>query len=100
MEPRLAEDSAERVDVAPVRAPGHQCRFHQRRSTSHERVVHDVVRLCEPIDEEAGKLWLEAGAVRNLVQAMCGALLRSPELIRECAHADRLMQVDADFNLA
>ena len=62
------QDNTEGIDVAAVRHAPQQRGFQHAGAAAHERVIDDLARLCEALDEEAGQLGLKAGAVGNLVQ--------------------------------
>ena len=80
---RPGEKHAQRVDVIAERAPAHQGRLYRRRSAPHERIVNGVPRARQPLDEEFGKLRLEASPVAHLMDRMGLALTRGPELVDE-----------------
>ncbi len=86
---RLAEHTAQRIHVAPVRLAAQQRGFDQRRPTPHEGVVDDVPGSREALDEESGKLRLEARAVGDFVQAVRRPLPGRPELVAVEGHRHR-----------
>ena len=80
IETRLRECAAERVRVISDHIPSQERGFHKRRSASHERVVDDIARLSEAINEEPRELSFETRSVGNFMQRRGLALPRSPEL--------------------
>jgi len=83
IEPRAAQEEAQRVDVASERDAPQQTRFDDRRPAPHEWVVNNLPGLRQPLDEEARQLRLEACPIGNLVQTAGCPLLGRPKLIDE-----------------
>lgn len=75
------EHRAQRIDVTADGRPIEERCLQHGRSAAHERVVHHVTGRRQPIDEETGKLWLEAGAIGDFVETASRALLTGPELV-------------------
>jgi len=80
-EARGAHDGAEGVDVAAYGGASGEGGFHGGGAAAHEGVEHGVAFPGEAVDEKAGELGLEAGAVGDFVEAVGGALLGGPEFV-------------------
>ena len=68
MQPRLGENSAERIDVVPNHSAPEESTLHNGRASPHEWIIEKVSRMCEGLDEEPGELRLEARTVRNFME--------------------------------
>ena len=84
-----------RIDVAAAGHPPQQRGFNHGRAASHERIVDRLAGLGESFDEEARKLRLETGAIRDLVQTGRLPLPCGPELVHESWHPDRFAREGA-----
>ena len=80
---RFCECLAERVDVAAIRDTPLKRSLDGSCSPAHERVIDDVSRFGEAIDEKFRQLRLEASTVADFMDAVALALLRSPEFACE-----------------
>lgn len=83
VEARFRERAAEWICIISDYVPTQESGLHNSRSASHERIVDDIARLCQAIDEEPRQLRLETGSVRDLVQRGGLPLTRSPEFTGE-----------------
>ena len=83
LKPGRGQRKAQRIDVVARRDAAQQSRFDGRGAAAHERIVDDVARVGEPLDEEARQLRLEAGAIGDFVQRTGLALACGPELVDE-----------------
>jgi hypothetical protein len=86
-QPRPRDQDAQRIDIIADRPPTHQASLDRRRAPSHEGIVDRVSRLRQALDEELGKLGLEACAIAHLVNRMSLPLPRRPELVDQVIDA-------------
>src|SRR5437667_3267110 len=70
LQPGPCEENAQGIDVIAKRSPTHQARLDGRRAASHEGIVDGVGPFCQALDEELGKLGLEAGAIAHFMNRM------------------------------
>ena len=82
-EPGPRQDDAQGVDVAAEGHAAQQRGFQDGGAAAHERVIDDLAGLRQALDEEAGQLRLEAGAIGNLVERAGLALFGRPEFVDE-----------------
>ncbi len=80
---RKGEDAAEWVDIIADHVSAAQCRFDERGAAPGERIVDGVAFAGEQVDEKAGKLRLEAGAVGDLMERRGLFLFCGPEFVDE-----------------
>ena len=83
MQTRAGDDFAERIDVATIRHAPEQGGFDGGSAAANERIVNDVAGAGEALDEKAGELRLETGAIGDFVKAAGGALFGGPEFVDE-----------------
>ena len=60
---RSRQKQTQRIDVAPVRDAAQQGGFDHRGASAHKRVIDDLARFREVLDEKSRELWLEARAI-------------------------------------
>ena len=84
--PRPGQEDTERIDIAAIWQTAQQSRLNNGRASPHEWIINDLAGCREPLDEEAGQLRFETGAIRNLLQVAGRALFGSPEFIHKSGH--------------
>lgn len=101
-EARADQGNTEGIDIATPGDTVEEGGFDEGGATAHKRVVNDFAGGGEPLDEEAGKLRLEAGAVGDFVEFVGLALLGGPEFVDVDRDGDGLaVEIDdVGFELA
>ena len=88
IEPRPDENAAQGVDVASHWPAVEQCRFDESGAAAHEWVIDGFPRERETFDKKPWQLRLETGPIGDLVEAVCGTLLRGPKFVDECRNRE------------
>lgn len=85
---RCGKRQAEGIDIVAPRHTAEQGGFNRRRAASHKRVIDDISRLGQALDEEARQLGFKAGAIGDFMERTGLALLCRPELVDKCRNCN------------